>query len=52
MKGAWFDASGRRKVITQYHETIGHFLGRKMQVGFLFLVNDVVLLDDSIMNGW
>jgi len=30
--GSWYDASGRRKIVTQYHEVIGFFLGRKVQV--------------------
>jgi hypothetical protein len=32
--GTWFDDSGRRKIITQYHEVVGFFLGRKVQVSW------------------
>lgn len=31
-EGTWFDNSGRRRIITQYHEVVGFFLGRKVQV--------------------
>lgn len=31
-EGTWFDDSGRRKIITQYHEVVGFFLGPKVQV--------------------
>lgn len=30
--GNWYDDSGRRRIVTQYHEVVGFFLGRKAQV--------------------
>jgi hypothetical protein len=31
-KGLWFDANGKRAIITQYHEVIGSLLGMWAQI--------------------
>ncbi|WIA10991.1 hypothetical protein OEZ85_011148 [Tetradesmus obliquus] len=31
-QGSWFDAPGRRRIVTQYHEVVGYFLGRRAQI--------------------
>ena len=31
-KGLWYDANGKRAIITQYHEVIGSLLGMWVQV--------------------
>ena len=37
----WYDSSGKRRVVTQYHETIGYFLGdwAKYIVQILVIIN-------------
>ena len=38
MKNEWFGPDGERRVVTQYHETIGFFLGRWAQIIVQILV--------------